>query len=367
VTWLAWRQLRASALVAALAVAGIVVLLAVTGSHLLHVYDTVVAPCAARHGGAFSPACHAVTANFFTLGHLRHVFSALLLVAPFLAGIFWGAPLVARELEAGTYRLAWTQSVTRLRWITTRIVLVSLATVVLTVALSWAVTWWEWPIDHLLSSGAFSNFDERDVVPVAYALCAVALGALVGAVTRRSIVAMASTLVGLLGVRYLVASYVRPNLLAPLQQSRHFRAPSVNGNSIGYRITPPNPADWVLSDQVVAPTGKVIGQYGGIGPNGSFGFNVANNGTASFTGVGPCPNRVPVPPGGIRAHATPAQAHAAQAAIQHCVNSFHLREVLTYQPTSHYWPLQWSEAAIFVALAVAFGAACVGWVRRRLS
>ena len=40
--------------------------------------------------------------------------------------------------------------------------------------------------------------------------------------------------------------------------------------------------------------------------------------------------------------------------------------VVTYQPPSRYWPLQWSEAAIFVALAVALGAVCVWGVRRRL-
>jgi hypothetical protein len=362
VTWLAWRQLRASALVAGLAVAAILVLLAVTGPHLLHVYDTVVAPCAANHGGAFSPACNAVTANFFTLGHLRHVFSALLFVAPFLAGIFWGAPLVARELEAGTYRLAWTQSVTRLRWITTRLALVSLATVVLTGVLSWAVTWWEWPIDHLLNAGAFSNFDERDVVPVAYALFAVALGALLGAVTRRTIVAMAATIVGLLGVRYLIATYVRPNLFAPLRSSSPFLLRvTPTGTSVG--IGPPQPNDWVVSNQIVTSTGRVVGGDGGIGANGALGgFDVKGNGTAVFTGVGRCPNRIPVAPGRPHAHGVPGTL----AALQRCIDSYHLRNVVTYQPASRYWPLQWTEAAFFVAMAVALGAACVWVVRRRL-
>ena len=48
-------------------------------------------------------------------------------VAPALIGIFWGAPLVTRELEAGTFRLAWNQSVTRARWMAVKLGLIGLA------------------------------------------------------------------------------------------------------------------------------------------------------------------------------------------------------------------------------------------------
>jgi hypothetical protein len=36
---------------------------------------------------------------------------------PLLFGVFWGAPLLAREFEDGTHNLAWTQGVTRRRWL----------------------------------------------------------------------------------------------------------------------------------------------------------------------------------------------------------------------------------------------------------
>lgn len=357
-TWLAWRQLRTQAAVAVALLAAVAIVLELTGPHLRHYADTVVNTCGAHHD------CLSVKANFQRLAHLRHVYSLLVSVVPVLLGVFWGAPLVARELEAGTYRLAWTQSVTRVRWILVRLVMVTLAAVAITGLLSLAVTWWQSPVDRLNAS-LFSNFDARDVVPLAYVAFCVALGALLGALMRRTIAAMAATLGCFAFVRYVVQQYVQPNLLAPLQRSFHFRAPPVNGNSI--LLTPPNPADWVLSDQVIAPSGKVIGQYGGIGSHGTFGFNVSSNGSAVFSGVGRCPNRISDPPGHIRPqHPTPAQAHFLQAEIQRCVDSFHLREVLTYQPTSHYWPLQWFEAGIFAALAVALGAACIWWVRRHL-
>ena len=205
------------------------------------------------------------------------------------------------------------------------------------------------------------NFDQRDVVPVAFAVFAVALGTLLGAIARRTLVAMAGTIVGYFGVRYLVTEYVRPNLFAPMRASLPFHL-QLTATGTGSTIGPPKPNDLVVSNQIVTGTGRVVGQDGAIGPNGNLGVsNVKGNGTAVFTGVGRCPNRIPVSTG-PHWHTVPA----TQAALQRCVDSFHLRQVVTYQPPSRYWPLQWSEAAIFVALAVALGAGCVWWVRRRL-
>ena len=78
---------------------------------------------------------------------LQHL-SLVSLLVPALIGIFWGAPLVARELEAGTFRLAWTQSVTRTRWLAVKIALVGLASVLAAGLLSLLVTWWSSPLDR---------------------------------------------------------------------------------------------------------------------------------------------------------------------------------------------------------------------------
>lgn len=358
-TWLAWRQLRAQAAVAVALLAAVAIIFVLTGPRLRHYADTVVNTCAAHND------CVAVTANFHAFAHFSNAFSILVSVVPVLFGIFWGAPLVARELEAGTYKLAWTQSVTRVRWILVRLAMVALVAVALTGLLSLAVTWWESPVDRLNHS-LFSQFGARDVVPAAFAAFCVALGALLGALMRRTLAAMAATLGCFAVVRYVVQQFVHPNLLAPLRLSQHFRAPLYFGNS-NRGVTPPNPADWVRSDQVLSPSGKVLGQYGGIGPHGLFRFKVSSNGSAVFSGVGRCPNLISPPPGHLRPqYPTPAQARFLQAEIQRCVDSFHLREVLTFQPTSHYWPLQWLEAGIFAALALTLGAACIWWVRRRL-
>ncbi|MGH9171962.1 MAG: ABC transporter permease [Acidimicrobiales bacterium] len=356
-TWLSWRQLRTSVIAVASALVALFVVLWVSGSQLLHDYDTVVVSCASHHD------CGPVVAHFQALGHLSHALSTLVIVTPILVGVFWGAPLVARELESGTYRLAWTQSVTRSRWIVVRLAMLAGIVVVVTGLLSIAVTWWQSPLDRYNFS-PFANFDARDLVPVAYAAFALMLGALLGTVVKRTLVAMAGTIVGFVVVRYLIGQYLRPYLLTPLRASSPLQL-TLTPSGQSRTINPPNPGAWAISNQTVTPSGRVVGQSGGIGPNGAADFQV-HHGTAVLIGVGKCPNRFPVVPGGSRAHASPAQSRAAQSALQRCLDSFHLHNLVTYQPTSRYWPLQWYEAAIFVALALVLGAACVWAVRRRL-
>jgi hypothetical protein len=44
--------------------------------------------------------------------------------------------------------------------------------------------------------------------------------------------------------------------------------------------------------------------------------------------------------------------------IAACLTRYDLHESVTYQPASHYWPLQWYETGIFLALAAALSAIC---------
>jgi len=103
-------QLRAQAAV----VAGALALLAVVAAGLLHRDD----------------------------GTARLWLGVLVLVTPALIGMFWGAPLVAREFEEGTYRLAWTQSVTRTRWLVVKLAVVGLATAWPAWLLPGCSAWW---------------------------------------------------------------------------------------------------------------------------------------------------------------------------------------------------------------------------------
>jgi ABC-type transport system involved in multi-copper enzyme maturation permease subunit len=131
-TWVAWRQFRTQALVTLALLAAFTVLVVVTGLHMRDIYNSLGGTrCLARGGclalGGYEKA-------------LSDVLGPTLLAIPALLGMFWGAPLVARELESGTYRLAWTQSVTRRRWLSVRVALVGGAALAVAGLVSWLVS-----------------------------------------------------------------------------------------------------------------------------------------------------------------------------------------------------------------------------------
>ena len=349
----AWMQLRTQALVVFGALAGLAVVLALTGPHLAHLYDTTVASCAS-HG-----TCD--TAGDLFLRHdtqLRGLLSILTWVVPVVLGVFWGAPLVARELESGTFRLAWTQSVTRTHWLVTKLALGALATMAAAGLVSLAVTWWASPFDRLtLDRFSPDVFSERGIVAVGYAAFAFTLGVAAGVVIRRTLPAMAVTLVGFVAVRQMFATWVRPLLLAP----SHLHVTLGGGTPVGFGKSdsgpftlwpePPNlPNAWVYTTRIVDDHGRELTSQ------------ALSRACPTLTDLGPRPPTA----GGARAVA-PAPQQVANA-LHDCVTklaaSYH--EVVTYQPAGRYWTFQWYELAIFLAVATALAGFSVWWVRRRL-
>jgi hypothetical protein len=332
-----WMQFRVQALVALVGLAILAIVLTFTGPNLVHLYDTTVAHCSA-HGD-----CSAATSALISNGDkLGIVLKVVVEVVPALIGLFWGAPLVARELETGTYRLAWTQ-VTRTRWIGVKLGLLGLASMVVAGVLSLMVTWWSSPLDRVRMT-PFTSFDQRDLVPVGYAAFAFVLGATVGVLIRRMLPAMATALGGFVAARLVVAHFGRPRLISPLQAV--VRDTTIaTGSSVGTS----DPRDWIISDQTINAKGQMIGQFGEIGPSGNTTTSVGTHGI-TIKGAGSCPNL----------HSQTPQN------VQRCVDQLRIREVLTYQPISHYWALQWSELAIFLCAAVILSGLCLWWVRHRL-
>jgi hypothetical protein len=180
---------------------------------------------------------------------------------------------------------------------------------------------------------------------------------------RRTLPAMAATLVAFVGIRLADFQWLRPRLMSPLTITTAFNANPGNGPGQA-GVGGIEPADWVISAQTLNRSGQVIGQNGGIGPNGSVGFNVSPNGTLTMEGVGRCPNKVPSVGGRAASGQPPPEvSHAFQA----CVNHFGLRQVLTYQPAGRYWAFQWYETGIYLALALILCGCCLWWVRHRIS
>jgi hypothetical protein len=251
--------------------------------------------------------------------------------------------------------LAWTQSVTRPRWFLVKVAVTGAASVITAGLLSLIVTWWASPHDRL-PDAPYSVFDQRDVVPVAYALFAVALGVVLGTIIHRTVPAMAATLAAFAVIRIGFGSWIRPRILSPLHSTGVFTLP-VSNSVVFIAPSGVGPRDWLLSETVVTSTGRVVGSYD-LGPNGAV-VGISNAFHGSLNAVGRCGN----------SFSPLGQAPTAQvqATVQRCVDTFHLHTIATYLPSSRYWALQWSETAIFVGGAVALIAAGLWWIRKHIA
>jgi len=171
-TWVTWRQYRYQGALVAVLFAVLAVVLLLTGLHAAQVWHSALAGCAK------SGTCASLVGSNLSLSTPAFVTLVVATSAvPVLPGLFWGAPMVAQELETGTHQFAWTQSITRLRWLAVRTGWLLLGAAVLAGAVSAVVTWWSGP-SNALTVDAFqvNRFDITDIVPVGYGIFAMALG-----------------------------------------------------------------------------------------------------------------------------------------------------------------------------------------------
>src|ERR1022692_3158581 len=230
--WLTWRQFRAQTIAASAALAALAVVLLITGPHLAHLYATSgIATCHAHSD------CANLTNTFINELKAGAVYEALfylgigvLFIAPALIGVFWGAPLVTREVEAGTFRLAWNQSVTRTRWLAIKLGLVGLAAMATAGLFSLMVTWWASPIDRVM-------FGARGITPIGYAAFAFALGVTAGVFIRRTLLAMAATLAAFAAIQIAWPQLIRPHLIAPVRTASALNVGNLNGLMISNNNT----------------------------------------------------------------------------------------------------------------------------------
>lgn len=138
---------------------------------------------------------------------------------PLLVGAFFGAPLVARELERGTHLLAWTQGVTRGRWLVTRVAVTAAGIVVSMTVLATGIGWLH--REYYGQTGrplglSTSQFDLHDFGPAALALATFGIGVTAGVLLRRTLPAMAVSLALGFGLVQLV-SWLRERLIEPVR------------------------------------------------------------------------------------------------------------------------------------------------------
>jgi hypothetical protein len=328
-TWLVWRQHRNQAYLAAAALAAFAVLVLITGRQMASQYQSALTSCAASH------TCGNL-ANTLILGTpALSLLVTLTVVVPCLLGVFWGGPLVARELETGTSQFAWMQSITRSRWLTVKAGWALLAAAAWGGAVSALVTWWSSPVNALNHQNFQpGQFDIQGIVPVGYALFAVALGIAAGTLLRRTLPALAITIGVFTFLRLVIGQDLRSHYLTALTKTFSFLHPPAL----------PTGSYWLVSGGVVGPGGQVANSPHG-GPGVTFGG-------------------VPVPIGSMPS-ACRALVFQSPLKFGSCLAAHGYRGFISYQPASRYWTFQGIETGIFVLLAAALIAVTAIVVRRR--
>jgi hypothetical protein len=341
-SWVLWRQYRAAAFITALLVAAFAVLIVVTGVQMASQWHSALAVCTA------SRTCGNLSGTLFLGSHGVGFLVIMTLGVPAVLGILLGAPLVAHEFETGTNQYAWTQAVTRRHWLVVKTGWPLLAAAVVGGIVSALVTWWSGP-NNALQANAFNpgRFDIMGIVPVGYAVFAVALGITAGALIRRTIPAIAVTLIGFIAVRQVIFFWLRAHFMTAVTSyfpvGGGFNAGSAWQLASGYAGASGQSISIPLST-----SGAVIGgANGGALPVSSL---PASCQAAAASGV--------VGRGG-------SLAPAAYHAVVSCAQAHGIRGYVTYQPASRYWAFQGIETGIFLLLAAVLIAVAFTVVSRR--
>ena len=342
-------QFRVQAITAAAALAAFAILLAVTGPRLASMY------AASGITGCRPASCGYLAGTF-----LQQVYGAgtywgpyllgvmLILLTPAVIGLFWGAPLIARELETGTSALAWNQSVTRTRWLAVKLTVTGVAAMAVTEGLSLMQAWWAAPIGRAvgrlgtthLAMGQFSPamgrfsplvFATHGITPLGYAAFACTLGVTAGALIQRAVPAMAVTLAIFAAIQIATPLWIRPNLFP----ARHTVVSVSSLDSLRPENLPGQPGAWLLSSETINAAGQPV-----------------------YAAPAGCP-----PPPVVKEN----NNGDSEGTYLDCLASHGIREAFSYQPASRYWAFQRTETAIYLALALAMAGVCFRRLNRRLS
>jgi len=337
-SWLIWRTYRAQAVATGAVLAAFAALVIITGMQMASQWHSALVTCTASHS------CGNLSSTLFLGSHTVGFLVIMTLGVPAVLGMLCGAPLVAQEVEAGTSQFAWTQSITRRRWLAVKAGWLLLAAAAVAGIVSILVTWWSGP-NNALQANAFApgRFDIMGIVPVGYAVFAMALGIAAGALLRRTLPAVAVTLAGFIAVRSVVFSWVRPHLISAVTTYFPLNA--------GFT---PTGSFWQLAAGYVGADGQPIA------------IPQSTNGLVVGTISGGIPvSSLPGPCQALAGSAGRTFSRAAQHAVLSCAQAHHVRAYLTYQPASRYWAFQGIETGIFVLLAAALLAVAFVAITRR--
>jgi ABC-type transport system involved in multi-copper enzyme maturation permease subunit len=237
--WVNWRQHRSQAIACLGVLAALAIYAIVVSTSMRTAFTSDGLPACLARGPAIS--CENGITSFTNRfgSEVNVAFWSVLLIFPGLLGVVIGAPLIARELEFGTWRLAWSQSVTRTRWLVVKLSLVTGGVIVFGAAITAVITWYRAPMDRLTGHFIQNAYDYEGLVLTAYILCAFGFAVLAGLLIRRSIPAMIVAFVPWLAIRLVIEFVFRSHFEAPLTFVESFASMRAHGGGYGLGFIPP--------------------------------------------------------------------------------------------------------------------------------
>jgi hypothetical protein len=337
IAWVTWRQHRIALTGGAAFLGTCALYVWLTGLRLHHAY----AVAAACHP-ATSPACSALSSSFQAGAFLASGYN--LQAIPALLGAFTGAPVLARELETGTFRYAWTQGFGRWRWTLGKLVPLAVLLAAAAGALSVLLSWYYQPsfaernpslFPIPTSTFAATLFDLRGVAFAAWTLVAFAIGALAGMLIRRVVPAIVATLAAYTGLAFATGLYLRPHYLTPLVTRNVFRF---------FVFTPGSP---FIVRQWWTKGGTTLSQS-----------TMTQILDSTFHRMMPVVHS-------SKEGAVAALKQPTDFRVLHYLTRHGYTQWTSYQPASRFWPFQWIEGGWLLALSVLLIAATIWLVRPR--
>jgi hypothetical protein len=315
--WVTWRQHR-------VALAGVAALLGGLGLYLLimglkiHSGYASVTSCHPARSAACGLANSLFTNDYYPTAE---TLTGFLQVVPVLVGVFVGGPVLARELETGTFRFAWTQGCGRLRWAVTKLALLAIVVTAAAQAFSLLFSWYfqPWFAQGLDGSLAPQLFDLRGVDLAAWTLLAFALGVAAGALIRRTVPAIAAALAAWTGLDFATFMFLRKHYQAPVLASGANQGVTGIGN------------DWIIGQWTTGPNGKPVSQQ-------------------TISSV-------------LRHSSVRNSLHPGAA--QAYLSAHHYVQWTSYQPVGRYWHFQLIEGGWLLALSLILLAGTVWLVRAK--
>jgi hypothetical protein len=301
--WVSWRQYRTAAVGAAAFLGALALYLLIMGLRIRGVYAAAAACSPSVPGEHCTGVFLLLDNDYFVIAEAS---AAVLLAVPVLTGVFTGAPILARELDTGTFRFAWTQGAGRTRWTLARLALPALTLIALAAAFSQLFGWFFYPwfaAREFAQASAFAPvyFTLTGIAFAAWTLAAFAIGALAGVLIRRVVPAMAAGMAAWAGLLLATVLFLR----------RHYETPLTT--STGHT----GASSWVISGWWTGPNGQRV---------------TSERQIIALLNGGPHPGYTPW---------------------------------TIYQPAARYWQFQFIEGGWLLVLSLLLIAASIWLIRRR--